>query len=659
MAENSPTPNQHQRSAYVEHKHSPSHIVSGSMRTRVVGVGLVVGLALTSGAVWASPTLRKGVDTALDKAPLPKVVQRALDPGDHPGSVTATEGEQKDKDSKKVEQAASQRRQLELEQRRQSGAAGSRTQQVGWSGGTGNRSTSEYAKPGSSSGDDQGSGNGTSTKKKLKYCWDFTYQQDAQAVYAADPSDPNGLDGNPGPGDDDGIACRDLPDDPNRPASTPVGAYELPTPSAPARAQILNPAKTYFGVFTEEAPFHYKELDQLSTAVAHRPSSVTWFAGWDQNFRADVVRSAWRRDMLPIITWEPRPISTHMGPGTDNAVNPDYQLSDIVQGDYDAYIRQWARDLREVNLPVGVRFAHEMNGFWYPWSEQANGNSPGEFIAAWRHVHELFQQEGALNAIWIWTPNVTGFPQSQPLNQLYPGSDYVDWVGLSGYYRKVIPGKAASFDNTYGKTLADLRAVAPGKKIFLSEVGATETGGQKPAWVTSFFDSLPQNPDVIGFTWFNRQVTAIPEGEKVPVTNDWRITSSPEVTAIFKQQLASGEFSGGTAGPGSRWEEAATTPAPTPSTPAPTPGTTGPASPSPSTTEPASTTPSPTPSLSDSPSPSTPATPTTPPSPSPSSPSSPPASPPPAPATPSTPARTSSSPSTPASAGSPTENAQG
>ena len=38
-------------------------------------------------------------------------------------------------------------------------------------------------------------------------CSDFTYQEEAQANLDANPSDPNGLDGN----DDDGIACESLP----------------------------------------------------------------------------------------------------------------------------------------------------------------------------------------------------------------------------------------------------------------------------------------------------------------------------------------------------------------------------------------------------------------------------------------------------------------
>jgi hypothetical protein len=38
-------------------------------------------------------------------------------------------------------------------------------------------------------------------------CSDFDSQEAAQSVYDADPSDPNGLDGN----DDDGLACESLP----------------------------------------------------------------------------------------------------------------------------------------------------------------------------------------------------------------------------------------------------------------------------------------------------------------------------------------------------------------------------------------------------------------------------------------------------------------
>lgn len=377
---------------------------------------------------------------------------------------------------------------------------------------------------------------------KPLHCYDFAWQQDAQAAYEADPRDPWGLDGAPGPRNDDGLACTALPVDPSRPASTPFWPYVPPLPQTPTLDTLKAPSSTYFGVFTEQAPFDFSEVDSLAAKIGHYPSSVSWFSGFDQPFRSDGVIAAWQRGMLPIVSWESRPLETDMGPGSDNAVNADYQLSDVIDGTYDDYIRQYADAVKALGLPIGLRFDHEMNGFWYPWAEQVNGNQPGEYIAAWRHVHDIFAAEGATNVIWIWSPNVVEFPQAQPLDQLYPGDDYVDWVGLVGYYRKPISGKEASFDNTYAKSLAALRTVST-KPIYLTEVGATETGGNKPAWITSFFTGLAANPDIIGFSWFNLTITAL--SGNVLTTNDWRITSTQAATKAFAAGIADPRFGAG------------------------------------------------------------------------------------------------------------------
>jgi mannan endo-1,4-beta-mannosidase len=120
----------------------------------------------------------------------------------------------------------------------------------------------------------------------------------------------------------------------------------------------------------------------------------------------------------------------------------------------------------------------------------------------------------------------------------------VDWMGLSGYYRRPVQGAVASFNNTFGPSLTALRKVA-GKPIFITEVGVTENGGNKPDWITSMFQSLPANPDIIGFTWFNLTVTAIPNREKLPITNDWSIGSTSSSLAAFKAGIAHERYSAG------------------------------------------------------------------------------------------------------------------
>jgi hypothetical protein len=327
----------------------------------------------------------------------------------------------------------------------------------------------------------------------------------------------------------------------------------------PSKDQLVNPAAPYFGLMTEQAPHNWATYDAVSQKIGLRPSAVGYFGGWDQPFRADAVRRAWERGALPVLTWESRPIAA-----PNNSIDePLYSLPLIigdpdagVPGSLDGYLRQYARDIAAGGLPLGIRLNHEMNGDWYPWSEHdnqgqsINGNRPGDFVKMWRHVHDIFAEEGAGHlVVWIWAPNITN--NLAPVNRapeylasLYPGDNYVDWVGLSGYLRP--PYRAdntRTFDYTYTPSLNQLRAITD-KPIFLAEIAASEVGGHKAAWITSLFEGLanPENSDIVGFSWFNLTVTTIVRGERV--TNDWRIESRPDSLSAFSIGIrSSGRFS--------------------------------------------------------------------------------------------------------------------
>jgi len=377
------------------------------------------------------------------------------------------------------------------------------------------------------------------------HCSDFTWQQDAQAAYVANLDDPWGLDGPPGPGNDDGIACSLLPVDPSRPPSVPAGAQPPPPPKpeglpeTPTMAELLAPADNYFGVSTPQAPYDWKDF-QIFAASAHKlPSLLEFFQGWDRGFPRDQVVETWRRGALPVLSWEPRPTVQPVGPDSDNTNEPGYTLASIIDGSHDAYIDQFATDVRELGLPVAIRFAHEMNGNWFPWSEERNGNSRGQYVQAWRHVHDRFTALGATNAIWIWSPNVISARPSVQLAPLYPGDDYVDWMGMVGYYRRVYlddkgKPKDPTFANTYQSTLDELRTVAL-KPTVITELGATEIGGNKSPWIRSLFEGLAANPDVIGFVWFDHSING----------NDWRIESSTAAADAFSAGVADPRYHAG------------------------------------------------------------------------------------------------------------------
>lgn len=342
-----------------------------------------------------------------------------------------------------------------------------------------------------------------------------------------------------------------------KPRPAPVkGAPEAPVITAPALAELKNPASRYFGMYTQQAPFNWATFDGTTSSIGLQPNMVGYFGGWDQDFRGEAVSRSWSRGMMPMLTWESRPIAS----GNDVIEEPEYSLPRIlgdaeagVPGAFDEYLHKYARDIVAGGLPLALRFNHEMNGVWYPWSEtnskggSINGNRPGDFVKVWKHVHDIFEAEGANELVlWVWAPNIiNNLPASHKtpefLAGLYPGDEYVDWVGLSGYLRPAYkPENNFTFDYTFEASLEQLRGLSD-KPIILAEIGASETGGHKPAWVKSFFNSLGEarNEDIIGFSWFNLAVTSYVEGDRA--TNDWRIDSRADSLATFIEGIAKPE----------------------------------------------------------------------------------------------------------------------
>jgi hypothetical protein len=295
------------------------------------------------------------------------------------------------------------------------------------------------------------------------------------------------------------------------------------------------------GLYTQQSPFSYAEIDLVQGAVERRASIIGFFQSWQDPFRVDALENAWRHGQVPLLTWEPQPQV-----GVISSDVTAYNLPAILSGRYDDYIRSYARGIKARGLPLVLRLAHEMNGNWYPWSEvdfagdPVNGNQRGQYALMWRHVHDIFEVEGANEfTIWLWSPNrVNRIHGQPPPAEFYPGDDWVDWIGMSGYNRNY--DEAPTFTDTYGETLPLLRATTTRKPIFLSEIGATELNGHKDLWIKSLFRGLANNPDIVGFAWFSLTVTSTVDGERV--TNDWRIDSSGASVKAMKDGLAASQY---------------------------------------------------------------------------------------------------------------------
>jgi cellulose synthase (UDP-forming) len=236
-------------------------------------------------------------------------------------------------------------------------------------------------------------------------------------------------------------------------------------------------------------------VNAFEREIDKHASVVMWYADWQHSAPSLAqLKMIEQRGSIPEITWEPWDSTKGL-----HTPQPRYALRNIVDGKFDAYIRNWAKALTAYGKPVRLRFAQEMNGNWYPWGAGTNGNTPAEFVQAWRHVHDIFAAAGASNVQWVWSP-VSGAPK-----QYFPGVQYVNRLGVT-----CLNGGTAAFNQGWrsfaaicGTSLQQLHALAPGLPIDLSEVGSAEAGGSKAAWITGMFAYLAHQPEVKSLIWFN------------------------------------------------------------------------------------------------------------------------------------------------------------
>jgi beta-mannanase len=265
------------------------------------------------------------------------------------------------------------------------------------------------------------------------------------------------------------------------------------------------------------------EQGQVASISGESPSIVLGYKDFTQAAPITELETAYNNGRLPLLTWEPWVAGS-------GVVQPAYALRNITNGNFDTYIQQWALDLKGYGKPLMLRFAHEMNGNWYPWSEQVNGNAAGDYVDAWRHVRDIFAATGVTNVQWVWSPNTPYFG-AVDLSSVYPGDSYVDIVALDGYNWGTTQTWGSAWqspEQMFDAGLSALRSIAPGKDIIISETASAEQGGSKADWNTALISYLNAQPDVTAFVLFNLNKEV-----------DWRIDSSPSSASAFAAALAS------------------------------------------------------------------------------------------------------------------------
>jgi Glycosyl hydrolase family 26 len=307
-------------------------------------------------------------------------------------------------------------------------------------------------------------------------------------------------------------------------AAIVASAVAFAAPAAAAAAPIK------LGVYTAAqgqlgAPEDAAWLDNYAETVGRRPDIVMDYSNvTDPLLTQREISNLQARGETPMVTWQLFQ-SGYSG--------PTISLDQLAAGGYDSYLHKAAALAKTLPFEVMIRFGHEMNGDWYGWS----GN-PTAYVNAWRHVVEVFRQDGATNVKWVWSPTVDY--GDYPFASYFPGDSWVDYVALDGYNwgtAGVGANKWESLRQVFASSYAKITQLSS-KPVIIAETSSSEVGGNKADWIREgFLKTIPQDfPRVSAVIWFDRDAE-----------EDWRINTSSAALAAYREVVASTLYGGNVA----------------------------------------------------------------------------------------------------------------
>jgi len=162
-------------------------------------------------------------------------------------------------------------------------------------------------------------------------------------------------------------------------------------------------------------------------------------------------------------------------------------------------------------------------------SHRAQTISPASFVAAWRHMHDIFSSVGATNVRWIWCPSGATFATGVA-QRYYPGNSYVDWTGADGY--NWAPELPATTWRSFAQIFSSFYTwgLSAGKPMLVGEYGTVEGApGAKAAWFRQAdYQLRTYFPGIRAVVYFNSDH---PDFGK---NFDWRVTTSHSALGAFR-----------------------------------------------------------------------------------------------------------------------------
>lgn len=269
---------------------------------------------------------------------------------------------------------------------------------------------------------------------------------------------------------------------------------------------------------------HPQKLTEFENSIGKKVAIASFYRGWAELEEKSLIQDL---ETISANGWVPM-ISANPYFFDECLHKTDSLYKAIANGSCDSVLRGISKNLASYEGKLFFRFAWEANIVDVDWGVQKVGSTAQNYVEAWRHFHDIMQEEEVSDVIWVLAFN-TNKHDSIPYEKLYPGDEYVDWIGIDGYNWGETQNWSGwqSFSSVFHRSYTELTALAPSKPLMISEFNSASVGGDKASWFEDALNvQIPNNyPKIDAIVFFN-------EDKLKQEGVDWKIENSTALEIV-------------------------------------------------------------------------------------------------------------------------------
>ncbi|MCE3225894.1 MAG: family 2 glycosyl transferase [Bacteroidetes bacterium] len=246
---------------------------------------------------------------------------------------------------------------------------------------------------------------------------------------------------------------------------------------------------------------------------------ISFIHKWDTTvtFPTQLFSEIKKSEMVPLVQWQM---------GDENKKDLNGLFHKIALGEYDSYLQKMAVNIRNFQSPLFLSFAH---------GTSKSESDASLYIKASQYIHGFFDRAGIYNITWIWCP-------SSPNDyDLYPGSEYVDWIGISclNYGKDIQSKQVSSFSDLYSQFRN--KYLSLDKPVMITEFGASTETAQKEWFLESLKNISSEFREIKSVVFFNSKKNVLSfsddPGKDFSTTTDFKFRDNSVAEAISSELM--------------------------------------------------------------------------------------------------------------------------